>query len=431
MSEPQLPAVHEAWLPREHSLYRPRHGGRQLLALICAAVFLAVPALLWVVGLRPAQIENRELAAFPSPREGWGMFTALPQWANDQLIFRGAAIDAADGISRGVFREPPPLGTNGSSDGPLPNDEPAEEAPEKEKKAQDDPGSRQVIEGAGGWLYLHQDAQAKCSPARKPAQTIQLLQRMRKAVEASGRKFVLLVPPDKSTMVPQHLPESYSDKECAAKKSAAFWSQVIDTAGAVDLRPGLTTMSESLGKELYTPKDTHWSDEGSVLMAKHLAETVHRGKTASWRVHPLRKYESTADLPLLLGKNEKKTTTAYALNPDGKTDRVGGTPKNIEKPVRHRADPLPGTTDERTIIFGDSFTLTSARYLKAAFTDLTMYSSNAAGGNSDATIKKIVDSEVVVIEMVERTVAEGATGFVSEPFVKRLKQQLADAPKPK
>ena len=92
----ELPPVHEAWLPREHSLHRPRHGKRQLTALISALVFLATPTLMWVAGMRPSEIENHELASFPGVGDGWGLFTGLEGWATDNLVFREEAISTAD-----------------------------------------------------------------------------------------------------------------------------------------------------------------------------------------------------------------------------------------------------------------------------------------------------------------------------------------------
>src|SRR5699024_5099795 len=101
---------------------RPRHGGRQLTALLAAAVFFLVPALMWVFGGRPAEIENHKLASIGS---GWDAFTSLPTWATDHLVFRAGAIDAARTISSGLFGERAPLGQGtGRNAGPLPGSAP-------------------------------------------------------------------------------------------------------------------------------------------------------------------------------------------------------------------------------------------------------------------------------------------------------------------
>lgn len=422
----QMPAVHEAWLPREHSLHRPRHGGRQTVALVCAAIFLLLPSALWLVGLRPGQIENHKLASFPSIADGWGLFTGLPKWANDQLIFRGTAIDAERGVSQGVFGEPPPLGTNTDAPtGPLP----AQPAPKPTKPVEDDTTTSRVIEGSNGWLYLGDDVTSKCGS--KYAKTIALLKRIRTLIERSGRTFVLVIAPNKTTMVPQFLPETYADKKCSDKVSGPMWDSLIRGAKAVDLRPGLSTMAKDMGHPMYPPTDTHWSDEGSVLMTRSIAETVRPGSTRTWKVSPNGQYSSPADLLPMIGETGDKTETSYALMPDGKTDRTTKNLKSINHPVGHSWKPIAGTTKDRTIVFGDSFTLAASKYLPAAFSNLTMFSYDEAGANADKTIDRILSSKVVVLEMVERAVSEGTTGMVNKGFVKRLSQRMAHASKPK
>lgn len=422
----QMPAVHEAWLPREHSMHRPRHGGRQIVALVCATIFLLLPSALWLVGLRPGQIENHKLAGFPSVSDGWGLFTGLPKWADDQLIFRGAAIDAERAVSKGVFGEPPPLGTNTDAPtGPLP----AQPAPKPTKPVMDDATTSRVIEGDDDWLYLADDVKSKCGS--KYAATITLLKRMRKLIERSGRTFVLVIAPNKTTMVPQFLPETYADKKCSDKVTGPLWNSLTQGAKALDLRPGLTTLAKDMGHPAYPPTDTHWSDEGSVLMTRSIAETVHPGSTRTWKVQSDGQYSTPADLLPMIGETGDKTETTYAVMPDGKTNRTVKGLKSINHPVGRRAQPIAGTTKGRTIVFGDSFTLAASKYLPAAFSDLTMYSYDEAGGNADKTIDRMLSSKVVVLEMVERAVSEGTTGMVNKGFVKRLSQRMAHASKPR
>lgn len=397
------------------------------MALVCAVVFLLTPTFLWLIGMRPGQIENHKLAGFPSVTKGWGMFTGLPNWASDQLIIRGPGVDAEGAISRGVFGEPPPYGTNTDSGGPLPE----QPAPRPKPQAKDDTTTSKVIEGANGWLYLGDDVRSKCNPDRKDSQTIGLLQRMRKLIEKSGRTFVLVIAPNKSTMVPQFMPKTYADKACSTKAAGPLWNSLINDAKAVDLRPSMITVAKDLGHPIYPPTDTHWSDEGSILMTRSIAEAITPGLTRTWKTTPSGTYNSPADLLPMIGETGTKTETSYTIMPDGRTNRTAPAIRNMNRPVGHTAKPITGTTRKRTIMFGDSFTLAASKYLPAAFSDLTMYSYDEAGGNADKTIDRILKSRVVVLEMVERAVSEGTTGMVNKAFVKRLTARMAHAPKPK
>lgn len=428
----QLPAVHEAWLPREHALHRPRHGGRQLTALICAVVFFATPTLMWVFGARPGEIENHRLAGFPSPAGGWAFFTGLPAWATDQLTFRSAAIQAASGISETIFGESAPhdqSGTNNS--GPLPGSAPpvTGETPAPSNGGSgplDQAGWRQVVEGSDGWLYYGLDAEAKCAPTRQLSETLARIAELRDIVESSGRKFVWVVPPDKSTMVPQFLPASYPGKDCQQAAEGPTWAQ-IDAAGAVDLRAGLQEAGRQVGHPVYPSNDTHWADEGGLVMAAAVADAVQPGVTQTWKWEPVSSYTVPADLPPLLGKHGDKTSAVYDLRPDGVTDRAGKI-SEINTPVVSDTTPLTGMVAKKTLVYGDSFTMASSRYLTGAFANLTMLAFYTTQTSEDEAISQFVDSDVVVLETVERSVSGGYLPFFDESLLNALRTKLAAHP---
>lgn len=428
----QLPAVHEAWLPREHPLHRPRHGGKQLIALVSALVFFVTPTLLWVFGVRASEIENHALAAFPSMSDGWGFFTDLPTWATDQLSFRTGAIEAADGISRGIFGEPLPHDQGGTSDtGPLPGGPPPANTdipgPEVNSGPTDQAGYRQVIEGKDGWLYYGIDAESKCKPTRPLSDTIAMIEQIRNIVVASGRQFVWVVPPDKSTMVPQFLPSSYPGKDCAQAAEAPTWSK-LDAAGTLDLRPELRQIAQQLRRPVYTPNDTHWTDEGGLSLTRNVADAVQPGVTQTWKSPPIGTYTGVADLPKLIGKSGTKTSVLYNLDPDGRTDRAGPIVTDIETPAVHTAAPITGTVNKKTLVYGDSFSIASSRYLTGAFSDLTLLAYSTPKTTVAQAVDQFVHNDVIVLETVERAVSAGALPFFDNGFIGQLRTALAQHP---
>lgn len=428
----QLAAVHEAWLPREHPLHRPRHGGKQLTALVSALVFFVTPTLLWVFGVRPSEIENHRLASFPGASSGWGLFTGLPTWATDQLSFRTGAIAAADGISRGLFGEPLPHDQGGTANsGPLPGGPPPANGetpgPQVNSGPLDQAGYRQVIEGKDGWLYYGVDAEAKCAPTRPLADTIARIQQVRDIVLASGRQFVWVVPPDKSTMVPQFLPSSYPGKECQQAAVAPTWSQ-LDAAGALDLRPELRAIAAQLNRPVYPPADTHWTDEGGLSLTRNVAEAVQPGITKTWQSPAVGSYTGSADLPKLLGKTGSKTSVLYNLMPDGLTNRAGPIVTNIETPAKHTEAPITGTVNTKTLVYGDSFGIASSRYLTGAFSDLTILAYSTDKTTPAQAVDQFVDARVVVLETVERSISAGSLPFFDNGFIDQLRTALAQHP---
>ena len=399
-----------------------------MVALVCAVMFFATPTLMWVFGARPAEIENRRLTGFPSLAGGWAFFTALPSWGTDRLTFRGWAIQAADGVSEAIFGESAPHDQSGTNNGgPLPGTGASTPAPANGGSGPlDQAGYRQVVEGGDGWLYYGLDAEAKCAPAQPLSDTLAKIKELRDIVAGSGRKFVWVVPPDKSTMAPQFLPSSYPGKECRQAAEGPTWAR-LDSAGIVDVRAGLWEAARQLGRPVYPPNDTHWTDEGGLVMAATVANAVQPGVTQTWQFKPIGSYTVSADLPPLLGKHGDKTEILYDLRPDGVSYRAG-TPTEIDTPVVTNTPPLSGMVGTKTLVYGDSFTMASSRYLQGAFSDLTMLAFSTNKTSQAQAVQEFVDSDVVVLETVERSVSGGYLPFLDDSMLNALRAQLSAHP---
>ncbi|HEU5473188.1 MAG TPA: hypothetical protein VFV67_21295 [Actinophytocola sp.] len=410
-AESTLPAIHEAWLPKEHALHRPRHGGRQRFALACAAIFFCTPLVSLGLGVRPAQIENHALASFPSPARGWEFFTGLVPWATDHLVYRENAIDLADSVSRGVFGEPPPLGGGQASAGPS---GPISFNVPKESNNITVPA---VIEGKDGWMYLGDDVLGRCRQNRALSETLAQLRRLRDGVEASGRTFVLVVAPDKTTMVPQHLPDNYVGKDCARKVTDELWRLLSREPFVVDMRDELRVAGDRLGRPVYPPLDAHWGDEGGVEMARALAEKLHPGISRSWVVSPREPWRTSADLPPLIGRSGEIDGRYYAIRPGGLQEQATSPPTDFTRPTQLTSATGPGKVTEKVGLLADSFTIRAMRYLAASFSDITVL--HYGGVSKDygwSAGEMLAWNKVVAVEVVERTLASG-NSLLLEPNV--------------
>jgi alginate O-acetyltransferase complex protein AlgJ len=424
--------VHEAWLPREHSLHRPRHGRRQLTALISALLFFGTPTLMWVFGMRPAELENHELASFPSPLDGWGFLTGMDDWATDNLVFREEAIVSADWVSRSIFGEPAPFdqGNSGPPAGPLAGSPDSRGSTENETPGAEDEsaGYRRVIEGSDGWMYLGLDVTNKCQPKQPIDQSVAQLAALRAAVESSGRKFMLVVVPDKSTMVPDHLPDTYPGKKCAREASPELWRQLALETRAIDMRVPLQAATDVVNRPLYFPLDSHWTDEGALTMVRQIADRLEPGVSGKWKIREAGSRTAEADLPKLIGRHGENHATNYRLLPDGKTDRTGKHLDDPRTPVRRTSKPLKGMVDQPTLLLGDSFMLPSSAYMSAAFADITQVYYNTIESNPATVVSAMADNDVVVLEMVERNIALGTPAMLSPAFIDQVRQELQKHP---
>jgi hypothetical protein len=389
-------------------------------------VFFFTPLLALTVGVRPAEFENRKLAAAPALADGWDLFTGLPRWAADQLPFRDAAVRSSDQISRGVFGEPAPLsGTPVDSALPTSVIGPVASPPATELPPV--AGFPKVIEGADGWLYFGYDVEGKCVPIRPPDQIITAVQRLRAAVEASGRRFVLVIAPDKSTMVPEHLPDSFAGQQCARAYGEQFWHRVTTEGGALDLRSGIRDVAKT-GVPVYNQFDTHWTDAGSLVMVRAVAEEIQPGISRTWQVKPGQVREYQADLPRLIGREGTDRIRMYSLAPDGRQDRTQAYADYMHVPVRFASAPTRGMVQLPVAMITDSFSLPASRYLAAAFSDLTAVFYATAGKDLDTVTEVMAGGQVVVLEVVERNLAGGLLPLLDDAVIAHIAQALSARP---
>ncbi|GAA0510790.1 hypothetical protein GCM10011581_00810 [Saccharopolyspora subtropica] len=371
------------------------------MALVCAVLFFTAPVVSWVFGARAEPMENRPLAAFPSITDGWGFFTGLNQWATDHLPFRRGAVQSVDALSRGVFGEPArfsggshtsPVGT-GQADATPPIDENVFPA---------------VIEGKNGWLYLGHDVSYRCVPKRTLDQVIAGLRRWRSVVEASGRRFQLIIAPDKSTVYPENMPDDYAGKDCSTAARDEFWRRVPAATGALDLRSQLRQIATRNQRPIYHDIDTHWTHEGGIAMVYALAERLQPGVTRTWKAQPSRQYPHSADIPDLLGQDRTVPIQAYSLAPDGgPEDNTQFRPSDFHEPLHLRSTPRPGMITQPMRMVGDSFTQFASPYLAATFTDVSIVHPDAVAVDPVAAGQLLAEGEVVTFELSERFVVGG------------------------
>jgi hypothetical protein len=423
-------SLHESWLPKFHPLYRPRHPN-QLLARACALIFFVVPLVALAVFGQPPAIENRPVHRFPGLGQGWGFFSGLLPWAVDSLPFRQGAIRFADGVSHGLFGELAPLGQGNQDTGPLPaapTSRTQNTVPDNRTDQTSD-GYPEVIEGTDGWLYFGFDVQGRCEPAQPLSAVVANLNRLRTAVQQSGREFVLFVAPDKTSVEPQHLPADYVGKSCASAVDRQFWQQMDTAVDAVDPRPELQAAAEETGRPVYFPQDTHWNFTGGLIMTRELAERIQPGVSTTWKVTQGTKWSGAADLPPMIATSGTDSGYTYHLAPDGVTNRDHPVAGDVQNAVTvHTGDPVPGMVTARTTMIDDSFAQYAAPLLAATFTNLTMAGQQTVASDPAGEADRMVASQVVVVEVVERDLVAGVSPVTSDSFVNTVSTELAAHP---
>ncbi|MGH3814533.1 MAG: alginate O-acetyltransferase AlgX-related protein, partial [Pseudonocardiaceae bacterium] len=285
-------------------------------------------------------------------------------------------------------------------------------------------------EGRDGWLYLGADVSGACLPSRSLDDTLGSLRLLRSVVEASGRQFVLVVAPDKTTMVPEHLPADYLGRDCATRARDEFWRRVAAETGAIDLRPALAEIAQRKGSPVYYPADTHWSQEGGLAMTYALADRVESGITQTWQVAPSGWTPWPDDISPLLGRSGERAIPTYSLAPTGLPDRARSTASDFRIPLNLTSAPAAGTVGQPVRMIADSFTQFASRYLAATFTDITIVHPETVAATPLSAGELLAGGKVVVLQVAERKLLSGTSPILLHPVITEIGFQLAVRPAP-
>ena len=204
---------------------RNRNVVRIVIASL-ALVFFFGPALAAAAGVRTPAIENHKLGPLPKASDGWSSFSIFDTWATDHLPLRNDAIKANTTVERDVFGETPDYGANGTATtataaGVAGISAPQPPAPAASSAPPDFPT---VVAGIDGWLYYGTDFRDACNPVLSPAVIAQQFGRLSQIIQRAGKKFVMVIAPDKSDIYPEYLPVADQGVTCTSKAQAALWA---------------------------------------------------------------------------------------------------------------------------------------------------------------------------------------------------------------
>lgn len=378
---------------------RPR--GHRVLVLAAAAVFVFLPVVAGLLGLRAKPLENRPLADRPSLAAGWDVFDEASAYVRDHLPVRNAAVEAHGKAVRSLFREPPTVAST----------------------VVDGVAYPKVVLGHDGWLFYGGDFQNPCTPVAGVTQSVDRLERVATLLRKAGKDVAVVVVPDKSTIVADQLPDRYIGRQCAAQRKSAFWSAYTRVGGdLLDLRQPLSRASGQAGGA-YLRSDSHWTPRGGLAYAQALTGHLDHGV---WQPEDLREggtFRKAGDLGAFILEERVDAV------PDVKVQRQGVRAVSQDRQGRYTFHYRNEAGDDqalvrgRTVLVGDSFTFNSRDQWSPWFEDITTYHRSSSTGAE--ILDAVVDADTVVLEVVERDASSGRLGRFSEKFVNALEKRLA------
>jgi hypothetical protein len=387
-------------------------------------------------------VENRPLVKLPSLSEGFGIFPGLTQWSIDHLPLRNLAIRADAHISEDLFGQPPSYTVAG---GPVGLGQSASLQGGR-AGATASGSANQIFPGRNGWLFLGDEFTSGCHPQLTLNQVTSGLQRLDQIITASGRKLVVLIPPDKDTVDDRFAPSTVVDGTCARRGKALRWTALgsLHLHDYVDMLPLVQAEEDKTRQPAYLAIDSHWTDRtAATVFLPAILNALSPRLYRSARVGPGPPDHYTGDLSVLAGSPRTATQTSWSVTRHGVVaGRTTVMTPFPNFPISHYVNTAPPGTPlvrGRALLYGDSFTERSLGIIAPFFSDLTRIPelSRAAAEGPGARAAglalltaQIKQADVVVVEQTERIVTGSGTGSILDPdVVNAIQKALGTAPR--
>ncbi|MEX2254981.1 MAG: hypothetical protein WEC34_06050 [Acidimicrobiia bacterium] len=379
------------------------------LVTVVALLFFFTPLALWAIGVRPDDQGAR--ASLPSTWTSWGWIDETRAYVEDQLPFRTVAVRWRADVTRELFGEAPPGAGNALDEstpragrGPSPIPE----------------GASDVVLGKNRWMFLTGELALACTPERSDPAIADDLRRMAKAVEQSGRAFVLSVAPDKSAVEQEHLPDDNPYEECAARGHRHRFATLHDAGipGYIDMLQRLRLIERRDERETYLRGDSHWNGLATSELTVAIARSLDPAVIPHTQFEPV-EYEYQSDLTRVLGTPvTERGTNVRVLRPGVTVDREDAPFGPNTRAITTRATTVGAPiAPEKILLIGDSFALGIVDQLAPFVQSLTYLHTFDALLDPDLLQRELDASTVVVVVTVERYAAAGITDDLARVLV--------------
>lgn len=388
----------------------------RVTAALVAFTFVFAAPLLYAAGFRPVAFENRPLATAPNHDDGWNFFAELAPWANDHLPARKHAVQANAWIDYYLLGSLPRTASGAvGAAGAGGNDASG-------------PGSRAsaVVQGRNGYLLFRRALDAACSTHLEA--NMHKIARVADVIRASGRRVVFTVGPDKASVVGDSLPELLPGPPCVGS-GLVRQRRILDdfdAPGWLPLRADLQRAHDN-GDQVYWKTDTHWNSVGAALFATAIAQQLDPDVATTLELTDT-VVRRRGDLFEMVGLPFAEQAPGVVLGTGGEVAEVGDSSRfdpdrDVYPMNKWRTGPAGTRIQGRSLLIGDSFTYYALDVLRPLFAEGTFFWTGKSGPTS-SLLDQIEAADTVVIESVQRQVADPGGVLESEKFRKLLAQRL-------
>jgi hypothetical protein len=202
--------------------------------------------------------------------------------------------------------------------------------------------------------------------------TADFLARLHASLAARGIRFIVGIPPNTSTIYPDHVPRWARNEGRRTEYDALLEALRARGVPAVDLRPPLRAARAT--HDVYYHHDTHWNSRGALIGFNTMAAAAGH---ADWRFDPDTVLAppvrlAGGDLANMLGiTNDVAETTQFPTLPHPREATLEGPPFRTFRATLNGTDAQP-----RLLIIGDSFTADYFIPMVVARTDPVVWTTN-------------------------------------------------------
>jgi len=347
------------------------------LATLVGLLLLA-PMLAGLLGVEPRSIENRKLEKWPKLEAPSLLepvsFEAIGAYLLDHLPLRDKAVAARSWASVHLLHDSP---------------------------------SPDVHLGTEGWLFYDLSFERACSGTDTPPSIVKRLRRASRIIEASGRRAIVMIIPDKNAIYPEYLGGAEPFARCAREKRAELREILTrrPPSGYVDMWDELTDLKADAGEErLYIPTDTHWTTFAAARMVEEIVERVEPGLWNPDELKREREVLHNGDLTRMMGLRDPIPVVEYAIERQGVSSTTlpasdGALPGM--RIFRARSEGTARIAPLRVFFLHDSFMYTGIKMLPDYFAE-SAFSHWQTARHPNELSREIGSADVVVVQIAER-----------------------------
>lgn len=348
------------------------------LTAILAVCLLFAPMAALVAGASSPPPQNRKPAEAPKVADGWKFIGRLGDFIDDRFALRDQSLKVDSFIDRNVFQEQPAFGGSATP---------------------------QVLEGKDGYLFLKDAFDAACNGHGTPATISNNVKRFAEIVQESGRKIVVSVAPDKSSILTDKLPDGNVQDECHRIKQDQIWQSLsnADIPGYVDLRSALRKEVQINRRPLYFRQDSHWNQEGSLVGVRQVVEKFKSNIWDSSAVTFSGVTPYTGDLEVMRGGTKTDETPNFRVSRDQIKVVVPQQDENQilgYRQISQMSGPVGSLIEGETLMMYDSFGMAAIEQIVPYFQNLKTV--HFEDFNTDKWIKMIKSADNILFMCVER-----------------------------